>query len=36
MALFDLEDMEKVTRHKWRPFHNGNHCPYGCRDLSVH
>jgi hypothetical protein len=23
-ALFDLEDMEKVTQHKWMPFHNGN------------
>jgi hypothetical protein len=31
-ALFDLEDIEKVSRHKWVPFHNGNHCPFGCRE----
>jgi hypothetical protein len=32
-ALFDLEDMEKVSRHKWVPFHNGNYtCPFGCRE----
>jgi hypothetical protein len=31
-VLFDLENMEKVTRHKWTPIHNGNHCPYGCHD----
>jgi hypothetical protein len=31
-VLFDLEDMEKVARHKWVPFHNGNYCPFGCRE----
>jgi hypothetical protein len=24
-ALFDLEVMDKISRHKWVPFHNGNH-----------
>jgi hypothetical protein len=31
-VLFDLEDMEKVVRHKCVPFHNGNYCPFGCRE----
>lgn len=32
-ALFDLEDMEKISRHKWVPAHNGNYtCPFGCRE----
>jgi hypothetical protein len=30
--LFDLEDIDKISRHKWVPFHNGNHCPYGYRE----
>ena len=32
-ALFDLEDIDKITQHKWLPFHNGNTaCHFGCRD----
>jgi hypothetical protein len=31
-VLFDL-DIEKVSRHKWVPFHNGNYtCPFGCHE----
>lgn len=30
-ALFDLEDMGKISQHKWLPLHNGRGCPYGCR-----
>jgi hypothetical protein len=29
--IFDLEDMEKISRYKWVPFYNGNYtCPFGC------
>jgi hypothetical protein len=24
-AMFDLEDMDKISRYKWVPFHNDNY-----------
>lgn len=33
IALFDLEDLDKISQYKWAPHHNGNKtCPFGCRD----